>query len=177
MNVITKDDLQIMGGNFLTEKCPKFLTNLPEALDWAIFEYSNGCELIKSSDLTTPSDASLVKLERLERVRFFGAGGDLDIRRDQNTLFWRFVGRKSNFPAEFASLDFWQSGGIASLVVHEETLYLWGEWRGNKFKEAKVAAANLNYPISGKRAIIKTNVYSYYGRPQFSWYRSLEGLQ
>jgi hypothetical protein len=176
----TEQGLSVLGGEFSVQDLGSFIRDLPVKLEWSICEYTDRCVFIK---------AKVPELTNLERTRVFGSGGDLEIRRDREKYFWRFVGPVDIiFNSCYKPVDFWcreQSKEveerITRLYCHEENLVLWGECgKDSVFNEGRVAAARLEYPVDcgyKGRAVIKAKVYTYYGRPQFVWYTALEGWE
>ena len=169
---ITEKELTVLGGVFIESRLEDFIKALPQKLIWAISEYTDRCTFTKND---------LPQLNYLERVRFFGEGGDLEIRRDGEEYRWRFVGPHGTMiDKSFLSADFWVEGDVPFLRVHDEKLYLWGkkETKGG-YRQDKVASAKLNYPLETElpHAMIVAKVFTYYGRPQFSWYIELEGAE
>ncbi|MEW6065520.1 hypothetical protein P378_01955 [Desulforamulus profundi] len=170
LSVCTKDHIAIFGGRIKTEILPDFLKITPGGLLWSIGEHPDRCEILKEQ---------LPELKYLERLRLFGPGGDLELRREDDAYRWRFIGPAgSKFDRRYQLRDFWAETGIQHLCRHDETLLLWGEKRGDRYYDGRFAAARLVYPLgehtNKKRAVIKTRIYTYFGRPQFAWYYSLE---
>ena len=173
MDKITDRELTVLGGVFSKSQLEDFMSSLPKNLIWVISEYTDRCTFTKND---------LPQLNHLERVRFFGEGGDLEIRRDAEEYRWRFIGPPGvSIDCGFPAADFWTEGEIPFLREHEEKLYLWQKKDSTKdnYRQGKIDSAKLNYPIETKlpNVVINAKVYTSYGRQQFSWYTGLEGAE
>ena len=90
----TKQSLNTFLNAWDDEKSPKFQFSMVEHVNHFRANTANLKAIIQQADLT-------------ERIRLFGEDGDLDIRRDGNTIHWRFISEEetklpdlSNFGAE-----------------------------------------------------------------------------
>jgi hypothetical protein len=164
------EDLCILGGTVNEADLPLLMSAFKVDGNWSICEYPDRYQILVGK----PTDTT-----HLERWRHFGPTGDLDVRLDDGVYYWRFIGKPGEFKTDgLASRDFWEHNpSVPHLAERNITLYLWGENRDGQFYEAKVARANLDYPVDAeaRRAVIRARVYTYMGRQQFAWYTGLEG--
>lgn len=108
----------------------------------------------------------------LERGRLFGKGGDLDLRRDGDEFRWRFVGDPHVRPPDGYDAeenDFWTQHPDVAFHCYEETALLWGERKGDRWHEDRVATAELDYPApdDAERVQVQYTLYSRAGRVEF----------
>ncbi len=110
------------------------------------------CEWVSDFQFDYQPAAMPSELEWLERVRLFGPGGDLELRRDGTGMLWRFVGAgDASLPLgfvflppgtalgenRFAAYDYWQqrptriegSKTMLPLACLEQRALLWGSRR------------------------------------------------
>ncbi len=132
-----------------------------------------------------------IRPELVARLRIFGQCGDLEIRRDENDIFWRFIGEKDLFSLERGE-NFWDACETNSepkkFFVEEKEALLWGEKTSSKTAgeeriecfDNRVAGANLVYPIKNKKDISRVKIIyrtlSTEGKVSFVWYLSLKGV-
>lgn len=80
------------------------------------------------------------------RIHAFGKDGDLTLRRDENTIYWRYTGY------EIKGLDGNRYPRALKLGYEHKSL-LWGanprESDGNRY-EGRVGGAKLNYPVDSE---------------------------
>jgi hypothetical protein len=121
-------------------------------------------------------DSSAPNVALLERGRLFGPGGDLDLRRDDDTFRWRFVGAPGVRPPkdyDAKENNFWAQDQNENTAFHcyEETALLWGERKGERWHDDRVAAAKLDYPApdDAERVQVEYKVYSRAGQVEFVW--------
>ena len=121
-------------------------------------------------------------VERLERGRLFGAGGDLDLRRDGKVFRWRFVGSSEYAPVgdelEYPGTD------ESPVYGREREALLWGtrEHEQRQWFEDRVAGALLTYvedplPLPEnieERVRIKFREYTQAGRTIAVWLLGLD---
>ena len=84
-----KDDLVIWGGEFQAGGLGRFLMAWDKTLDKLTWRM---VELVSSFDVKRQSNDLFGNEDDVERLRLFGESGDLDIRRDGNQHYWRFIG-------------------------------------------------------------------------------------
>jgi hypothetical protein len=110
-DVVRQEQLCVWGGSFESARLSEFLQlwekDLSGYLHWRIYQYVSRLEVEKSSVGAPPDD-----LDWLERARCFSEDGDLDLRRDRETIYWRFLGNPAiTWPdlkaADFECCDFW----------------------------------------------------------------------
>jgi hypothetical protein len=146
-------------------------------MDVRIWSFTDHCTI---GDEGPPSTA-----EYLERVRLFGAGGDLDVRRDGEVFRWRFVG-SSKYAPEGDELEY---PGMDESPVYgrEREALLWGTREGEQRQwfDDRVAGAQLTYlPDPGplaegveERVRIKVREYTQAGRPLAVWLLRLDSYR
>ncbi len=162
------------------------------SLAFALWETSENIELTRLDGLPAPRSSAWL----LERARLFGAdpdnpnegaanpptqGGDLELRRDGETLRWRFVGAANGAieqalqSAGIQAEDFWaQHSPDTRLRALRRKMLLWGEYKpdvGN-FVDPRVGWARLNYPVAaaGSRVQIDYLELSDDEAPAFVWW-------
>ncbi len=180
---LTSKELTIIGGKIKKDEVDKMIKIIPiiSQMPFAICEYTNQIKFTKNED---------IKTEHLERGRLFGENGDLEIRRDEDSYLWRFIGAvEAKYFLEFSYNNFWNNADIKHLYEYDKSFLLWGERKkDNLHHDIKVASAKLIYPVEYpkekieenlnnkvERAIVKYRLYTSYGRPQFAWYYGVEG--
>lgn len=113
-------------------------------------------------------------LEYLDRARLFGPGGDVELRRDQDRLLWRFVGPPNTKVPSGLEHDEWASNH--PLVCLERTSLLWG-YRSDSggWFEPRVGHANLRYGAdpSWRAVALRFREYSWAGSVHHVWWRGL----
>lgn len=168
-----KEDLTIMGGIIAEEHLLAWLAKWSlSQMYWQLWETTDELELKHASPLPTKT---ALELMMLERVRLFGEGGDLTVRRDDELFRWYFVGPKGVTVPDGA-LDFWKDNPKKKLTRFKGQVILWGVWDSESDKkrwvENRVGFANLAYPelLHGER-----HVYAHYweyldaGQVAFVW--------
>jgi len=169
---VGQEDLAIWGGTCAEDKLVRFIEGWPlEQMRYRIWEATDRIDF----DKNTP----LPNVALLERGRLFGAGGDLDLRRDGGTFRWRFIGAPDVRPPEgydAGENDFWAQHPGAAFHCYEEKALLWGERTDKRWHDDRVAVAKLDYPEmdGAERVEVKYKVYSRAGQVEFVW---LTGLQ
>jgi len=171
-----QDQLAIWGGWCATDDdLFKLLQQWPqrdEAMPYRIWEYS---DRIDFEEKRLPQDAHW-----LERGRLFGPGGDLEVRRDGDRFYWRFVGQRgAQLPdGPFHAQDFWGQASAGTRFFHSvEHALLWGERQEslNLWFEDRTARAELKYPWDQVgRVQVKYRTFSCGGRVEFVWLLGLE---
>lgn len=190
---VSQGELAIWGGKFKADKLAAFL----DAWDWTsldmpwhiwewvsdiIFEHQSGPPALLDEDFRRP--------QWLERARFFGPGGDLELRRDGDCFLWRFVGRpETTKPCGFfdPEADYWTHDGHAGRQLHvcRRKALLWGqELAGHpgRWHDDRVARARLTYPAaSGQstkgRAQLRYNEYLYGDDVEAVWWQGIESWE
>ncbi|NUM73790.1 hypothetical protein HUU40_05465 [candidate division KSB1 bacterium] len=172
------------------EKISKFISAWQPFFDEkaiAIWETIDCIKMPKAKDI--PSVYG-----ELMRARFFGAGGDLSLRRDGNRLYWHFIGTpRDDFPPIKNACRFWdeqekmpEGERVEKLRLQEDVeALLWGERivpkSGEAFwREDRVGAIDLVYPVpisdvnaQKQRAKVIYDVYWHNGQPAFVWLKKL----
>lgn len=171
-----QQDLTILGGMIAEKKLLKWLADCSfDQMPWQMWETTNDFELKHKAPLPKKSE---IELMMLERVRFFGEGGDLTLRRDDEQFRWHFIGQKNaNVPASNdAPDDFWKEHPKQTFTRFKGQVILWGAWDEingqERWVENRVGRANLAYPtpLHGQR-----HVYAHYwefldaGQVAFVW--------
>lgn len=159
----------VVGGTCPETELPGWLGDLDlSGMDVRIWEFTDHC--------TIGSDGPPERVERLERARLFGKGGDLAIRRNGNQFLWRYVGKPENAP-EGEKLD-WPESENNPVYRRERTALLWGkrEEEQPQWFEDRTAGAALTYPVDGAPARVQMRYYEYTqaGRTLAVWLRGLE---
>lgn len=178
------------------EKISKFISAWQPFFDEkaiAIWETIDCIKMPKAKDI--PSVYG-----ELMRARFFGADGDLSLRRDGNRLYWHFIGTPRDdfpFPKIKNACNFWDKQEKLSegervkelrLQAGVEAL-LWGKrvvpdskLENAFWREDRVGAIDLVYPVDelknettqDQRAKILYDVYWHNGQPAFVWLKGLD---
>ncbi|MDY6856508.1 MAG: hypothetical protein SWO11_17755 [Thermodesulfobacteriota bacterium] len=138
-------------------------------------------ETIKEIEITKGLDTSKIDPYTIERIRIFGKGGDLDIRRvDNNQFLWRYVGNEEK-PEKAGGKNFWEtedSNGM-KFFVEEQYALLWGKYDQKRsiWHDDRVAKAKLSYPInaSPERVKISYKMLSKGGVVSFIWLTGIYG--
>lgn len=135
---------RIWGGEFASDDLIAFLTAWQPAqrdLAWRI------CEWVSDLRFEYQAPSLPESPEYLELVHYFGAGGDLLVRRDNFRWLWRFVGPRDaelpdsfvltddDCPAEqpsnaFEAADYWVAHPARGLQAETRYVLLWGKKRG-----------------------------------------------
>lgn len=149
----TRANLVVLGGEFPAVGLGAFLDawrGAGAALPWRIWEYTSRLVMAKQGDPATDADAWPTSVDYVERGRLFGAGGDLDLRRDRDRVLWRFVGLAETTllagivvrrgeqplddytpaadgqPARFAADSLWTAHPDAEFHAYDKQALLWG---------------------------------------------------
>jgi hypothetical protein len=164
---VGQERLAIWGGMCAEDALSDFLAGWSlEQMPYRVWESTDRIDFEK--------DTSVSNVALLERGRLFGEGGDLDLRRDGAVFRWRFVGTPTICPPEPYNAkenNFWAHHPEATYHCYEESALLWGERKGDRWHEDRVAAANLDYPApdDAERVQVRYRVYSRAGHVEFVW--------
>ena len=149
-------------------------------LPWHIWEYTDSCTIGKGW--------LAQELRWLERVRLFGEGGDLDIRRNGNKFLWRYVGESEYSPRDKKAQELGYPGtDVSPIYRRERTALLWGTRKGKQEQwfDDRVSGAALTYfsdPPSlpekvVERVQVKFREYTQAGRTVAVWLMDLETVR
>ena len=131
-NRYTAQNLFIWGGQFHNEPPDRLIQFLQawQAEGFPVFHWM----MVEEVDEFYVKSASLTDLiaqhTLLERARLFGEAGDLDIRRDGNTIHWRFISETRaalpTLPVGANAVPFlWDERENQSFARHEQSYYQW----------------------------------------------------
>lgn len=129
--VIKAHDIEIRGGSFKHDTLQEFLktwNTMLARLEWRMYEFVD-----KFSVCGAANDSALAEnvFWKLERARFFGEKGDLEVRRDGEMFYWRYIGENdTNLPvvnSAFGGKDFWDTNSDAKFRTVEKEYYQWRE--------------------------------------------------
>ena len=170
---ITKDDLQIWGSEIEENGLQEFISNWDQSeRPFVILETIREIVIRKNYDFST------LEPPAVERIRIFGSGGDLDIRRDAYHFRWRYIG-KTRLPEDVKGEDFWDKNAGRKFFLKEEEALLWGQYNPNRmvWHDNRVAKAKLSYPVDGnlERVKIRYRTLSEAGVIAFVWFVAIEG--
>lgn len=151
----------------------------------AIWETIDCIKMPKAKDI--PSEYG-----ELMRARFFGARGDLSLRRDGSRLYWHFIGApREDFPKIKDACRFWdeqeklsEAERVKELRLQKDAeALLWGKRVNGKnfWREDRVGAIDLFFPVDDlidkaaqdQRVKIIYDVYWHNGQPAFVWLKKL----
>lgn len=151
---VGQSELAIWGGTFAEDKLNDFLEawrhQLHEKLLWRMYEYASRFEVLRVSATDPALPTSNFDFER---ARFFGADGDLELRRDGSNFHWHFIGvANGGWPSlspDFNAQNFWaeQTGGLA--VVFREIKQRYFQWRKSDERVTPDWFAKTNLPHEG----------------------------
>ena len=173
--LLGRGDLTIIGGSFSPERLEEFLTawGLPrETTPHCLWETVSDWSFLHGSLPT--SDRTF------ERAKFFGHGGELNIRREQGGLHWHFLGSPATPVASgFESRNFWDEYPDVRFRAHDATALLWGKLRdveqgGHLWYDDRVGWARLAYPHpAAERLEIELTNLMDHGQIAFVWWKEL----
>ena len=168
---ISRDDIQIWGGEIEENGLKEFISKW----DFSDMPYRI-IETVKEIILTT--DNIDIKPDIIERIRIFGKGGDLDLRRNSSRFIWRYIG-KNPLPQSIEGEDFWNKNPSAKFFVEEKEALLWGRYNQDidLWHDDRVGRAKLLYPVSEKPERVKIcyKTFSENGVISFVWFTGLKG--
>jgi hypothetical protein len=172
--LIGPQQLCVVGGRFSAAQLPKFIELwepvLAAQMPWRIYEYVSRLS-VKRSNIGIP----LTDLNSLERARCFGEMGDLDLRRDLATIYWRFAGDPSiklpDFNANyFKAYNYWTEQEENFLLRQFDTQTVqWrpddgrvGDWKSyaglvpeDKKNKLKVLLKQIHYVRAGRIELVR----------------------
>lgn len=171
---LTRDNIEIWGGKI----AEKHLTSFINLWDISTMPFII-LETLEDIRITRSSDCLKIDPYMVDRLRIFGKDGDLDIRRDSNIFFWRYIG-ESNLPEGIEGKSFWEENPDRKFFTgDEEYALLWGKYdsRRRLWFERRVASANLSYPIENnpKRVRVQYRTLSENGILAFVRFLAIEG--
>lgn len=170
---IDNSELAILGGQCTEKDLLNFIDQWRTKFHFRIWEYAS--EIVFEIEKAAPS---LINVSLLERGRLFGKDGDLSLRREGDRFYWNFVGPAGTHAPEgnFGTRNYWDTINKHRPKTfhqyHEKTL-LWGELNNGRWHELRVAGAQLDYPVEGKRIQLEYKVLSNAGQISFVWYTGL----
>lgn len=140
----------------------------------AIWEYTDHTAI---GEAMQPDD-----IQWLEHARLFGAGGDLELWREDGKFRWRYVGQSENAPSGGKPLS-WPATPKNPVYCQERTALLWGERKAeqSQWYDDRTAGAALTYPVEDpvedkiKRVRVRYKAYTQAGQVLVIWYTGLEG--
>ena len=145
-----KEDLTIVGGMIAEENLLAWLAEWSlSKMAWQLWETTDELELKHATTVPTKTE---IELMMLERVRLFGEGGDLTVRRDDEHFRWYFIGPKhATVPGgDETPEDFWDDHPQKKLTRFKGQVILWGAWDDKsdqeRWVENRVGFAKLAYP-------------------------------
>jgi hypothetical protein len=171
---IGEKGLQIWGGDKIdADALQQFISTWSKSeMPFVIIETVREIAIKKNYDFST------IVPDTVERIRIFGAGGDLDIRRDANRFRWRYIGKKG-LPEKVDGENFWANNSDKKFFMEEKDALLWGKYNSDRvvWHDNRVAKAKLSYPIDDnpKRVKIRYRTLSETGVIAFVWFVAIEG--
>jgi hypothetical protein len=162
------NDVVLVGGQGIDANSLA-LTAVAQQMQYLIVDTIEDGLSFMSTTVYTPTGLTVMRLNA------FGSGGDLLIRRDESTVYWRFVGNRSVF--EKLSLTGDEYPAPLSLQGNEQAL-LWGEFDAsrNRWYDNRVGKAALTYPgVTGERIeVLAHRVIDNSGRIVAYWTYALQ---
>lgn len=170
---IAKDDIQIWGGEIEEDNLQQFISTWNQSeMPFVILE------TVREIIITKDYDFSTLAPHTVDRIRIFGAGGDLDIRRDTDDFRWRYIG-ENKLPEKVKGEDFWEKNPNKMYFKEEKEALLWGKYNSdrNLWHDDRVAKAKLSYPIVEhlERVKIRYRTLSEHGVIAFVRFVAIEG--
>lgn len=168
---VSRDDIQIWGGEIDESGLKEFISKW----DFSDMPY----RIIETvRDIVFTRENIDIEPELVERIRIFGSGGDLDLRRNFSHFIWRYIGGNS-LPQDIEGENFWSENFSVKFFVEEKEALLWGKYNENikQWKDDRVARAKLLYPTDGnpERVKICYKTFSQNGVISFVWFTGLKG--
>lgn len=149
-----KDKLSVWGGKLKPSEWLVFLREWtwPDEKRWRILEFVSEFKIEADDGSKSFAQESIPLLERAE---FFGESGHLSTRRDGETVYWHFVGRRDIKVPEGHNDEknsYWTDHPEDKFRRTEKHMLLWGErvkdgneWTDDWFDD-RVGWAELKYP-------------------------------
>jgi hypothetical protein len=165
---IGPEDLTIWGGQLAEADLARFLDVWQPAVDWGRLVWLM-VEEVSRFYVQRAAGAGWPDVEQVERLRLFGEGGDLDVRRDEAVFHWRFVGEtagalptmdRQHFPFQ----SFWDLNPDNHFYEVEECYYQWrlqddrvtNHWsRGTDLAAEGVLLRQKHYLDNGRVAFVR----------------------
>lgn len=178
--LVGRPELVIWGGRFPESQADAFLDAWNEALrttlTWRMVEYVSRFALyqVNSQDAARPDPWFNV-----ERARFFGEMGDLDLRRDGQEFRWRFIGDVSDqWPVltdAFQPQDFWSAPENRQRQFREVQQKYY-QWQGHR-REQRVSSRDWlkEAGLNGENVYLEQKQYLDQGRVAFVRYIGFPG--
>lgn len=183
----SQKDLAFQGGRIETKVLEMFLSQWEWTkldMPWRIWEWVSDIAFEHEAGAPALANAGVRRPEWLERLRFFGPSGDLELRRDGEHFLWRLVGLPTvNIPARFGNADYWQAYPERSLTLVPRRALLWGKeiqddagLPQGQWQEDRVGYAQLIYPeMQGdERVVLEYREYLYGDNLEAVWWLGLE---
>jgi hypothetical protein len=171
---LAKGDIKIWGGKITEEHLASFVSLWDMSrMPFIILETLGDIRVTRNSDYLE-IDPYVV-----DRLRIFGEDGDLDIRRDSNIFFWRYIGMNSP-PEGIEGKSFWDENPDKRFFMgDDECALLWGKYDSRKklWHERRVASAKLSYPVerNPERVRVRYRTLSENGILAFVWFLAIKG--
>jgi len=170
-------NLEIWGGEIEKNKLKGFLEAWNfEEMSYSIIETINTMVFEKDFNFQNWQDT---EFDSFQRARIFGIKGDLEIRKDGASFFWRFIGDDKP-PENYQQNDFWKNHPNQEFFTAEEEAFLWGKYNAlsERWRSDKVGKANLNYPLQERieSSRVKLNFETYSHNAQIAFVR-LKGIK
>ncbi len=130
MTTYIRDALDVLGGNIKNtdaelDRLLRHWTFLFATDHYLLVEtYSRGISFGSGTFPENPKDVM--------RLHAFGKKGDLTIRRDDEAIYWRYVGVRVQRPIPESAKDYWDTSGTNGLISETVDVLLWGEYGQSK---------------------------------------------
>jgi len=161
-SVANKDTLAVWGGQFEATQWAEFLNQWQK--QWPVAEKRWGMwEFVSDFQINEGEPPQAEQFPLLERAELFGKSGHLSCRREENLIYWHFVGcKKLTIPSGYGNRNYWDEDEHASEEFFQlgRSMLLWGErvreavketdkevykWTDSWFDD-RVGWAELKYP-------------------------------
>jgi len=173
-NRIAEGDIQIWGGKIKEDGLQQFFSKWGQLdMPFVILETVSEITIRKNFD------CSMLDPYIVDRIRIFGEGGDLDIRRDTVSFMWRYIGKTILHDGLKSDKEnFWEKNPGKTFFMEEKEALLWGKYKQEGlWHDNRVAKANLSYPVEGHPEAVKVRykTMSDHGVIAFTWLLTIEG--
>lgn len=169
---IKQGDLEIWGGKIDEQELRDFLNawdfnqmpySITETINTIMFEMNFNFQNLQESLLNS-----------IQRVRIFGIKGDLNIRKDGSSIFWRFIGDEKP-PENYNQNNFWINHPNQEFFTTDEEAFLWGTYNpeSHRWRSNKVGKADLNYPVQ-EFSRVKLNFKTFSHNAQIAFVRLID---